>query len=138
VVASGNLVFESRLKSAASVRQKLEEAVQQRFSVKNPIFVLTATEFREVLAADPISSAGKEGNKLMVMFLPKAATGEAQKAFLEKHRGPEIVEFGERAVYIYYSEGQGRSKLDLSKTVEPGTVRNRNTLKKLEALLPEA
>ncbi len=135
VLASGNLVFECALKSPGAVAKKLQEGVEKSFSVKNPIFVLSAREFAEVLKADPIEPQGKDGNKLMVMFLPKAATAAARKRFLDRHKGPELVEFGERAVYIYYSQGQGRSKLDLSRTVEPGTTRNRNTLKKIEDLL---
>lgn len=135
VVASGNLVFESALKSAPTVRKKLEEGVKAAFSVSNPIFVLSAQEFQDVLEADPFDPVGKDGNKLMVMFVPKAATAAAQKAFAAAHQGPELVEFGSRAVYIYYSEGAGRSKLDLSKIVEPGTTRNRNTLAKIQRLI---
>lgn len=135
VGASGNLVFETQGKDGAEVRQKLEQMVSSSFSVNTPIFVLTAEEFREILGADPIEPQGKDGDKLMVMFLPKAATTEARKAFYEAHQGPELVEFGGKAVYLYYPEGAGRSKLDLSKTVEPGTTRNRNTLGKILDLL---
>lgn len=139
VLASGNLIFDSELKSTARLAKRLEEAVLEKFGVKNPIFVLTATEFRQVLAADPIDPQGRDGNKLMVLFLPQSSTAKAQKDFLDKHTGPELVEFGERAVYLYYSEGLGRSKLNLANTVPaPGTMRNRNTLKKLEELLAGA
>lgn len=139
VLASGNLIFESKSKSTATLAQKLEEGVKQEFGVSCRIFVLTAAEFSSVLQAArkslPFRSSLDDGNKQVVIFLSRSAAPKAQQEFLEKHQGPELVEFGEHAVYIYYVQGQGRSKLDLSKTVELGTVRNRNTLGKIEELL---
>jgi uncharacterized protein (DUF1697 family) len=137
VLASGNLVFEATKTSAAKLRAALQEGVEERFGVSAEIIVLSAAEFRKVLADDPLQEKGRKIDWLTVMFVSEPPSKASQKAFLEAHTGPEEVAFGEHAVYIYYSEGIGRSRLDLGKMKPPlkGTVRNRNTLGKLLALL---
>lgn len=136
LLASGNLLFDSPSSDPAGLSQQLEEAVAGRFGLKKRIFVLSPEEFRAILQADPIDPAGKDGAKWAVMFLDEAPSAADVKAFQERHTGPEEVHFQERAVYLYYPNGQGRSKLDLGRCVgSETTVRNQNTLQKILALL---
>lgn len=127
-IQSGNVVFESALKEEA-VRQALEKALAAKMGKPVDVTVRTAAEMRAVLEANPF--AEKEPNKTVVVFL----TGKAPAEALRGVTGPagEQVRAGKREVYVYYPEGQGRSKLKLSLN-EAGTARNMNTVAKLVAL----
>lgn len=136
VGASGNLVFKTSSQEPTALSGRLEEALVERFALRRKSFVYTAQEFRTILQADPIDPQGKDGSQLTVMFLDQAPTPEQVATFRQSHSGPEQVEFGERAAYIFFAEGMGRSKLDLTSYVGAATtVRNRNTLARLSALL---
>lgn len=127
-IQSGNVVFESDLKEEA-VRQALEKALAAKMRKPVDVMVRTAPELNAVLAANPF--AEKEPNKTVVVFL----TGKAPAEALSGVTGPagEQVRPGKREVYVYYPEGQGRSKLKLS-LKEPGTARNINTVARLVAM----
>lgn len=127
-IQSGNAIFESKLKEEA-VRRALEKALAAKMSKPIAVMVRTPGEMREVLAANPFPD--KEGSKVAVVFF--AAKVAAEKA--DGLTGPagEEVRAGKRELYIYYPEGQGRSKLKLP-LKEAGTVRNMNTVAKLVEL----
>jgi uncharacterized protein (DUF1697 family) len=127
-IQSGNVVFESDLKEEG-VRQALEKALAAKMGKPVDVMVRRAAEMRAVLEANPFPDT--EPNKKMVVFL----TGKAPVEALRGVTGPagEQVRAGKREVYVYYPEGQGRSKLKLPLKVA-GTARNINTVAKLVAM----
>lgn len=127
-IQSGNAVFESKLKEEA-IRRTLEKALAGKMTRPIAVMVRTPAEMRAVIEANPFPD--KEGSKVAVVFF--AGNAPAQK--VEGLRGPagEQVVRGKREIYIYYPEGQGRSKLRLP-WKEPGTIRNMNTVRKLAEL----
>lgn len=127
-IQSGNAIFESKLKEDA-VRRTLEKALAAKMSRPIAVMVRTPAEMRAVLDANPFPD--KEGSKVAVVFF--AAKAPAEK--VEGLTGPagEQVRAGTREIYIYYPEGQGRSKLKLPFR-ESGTIRNINTVAKLVEL----
>lgn len=127
-IQSGNAIFESKLKEEA-VRRTLEKALAAKMSKPIAVMVRTPAEMRAVLEANPFP--GKEGSKVAVVFF----AGKAPSEKIEGLTGPagEQVRAGTREIYIYYPEGQGRSKLRLP-WKEPGTIRNINTVGKLVEL----
>ncbi len=135
VLASGNLVFESTEKSSTRLSEELQEGIRRTFGLSCAIVVLSVDDFRAILESDPIPAPGKKSDWLTVMFFSQMPSPALLRKVLDGHEGPEIVEFGEKAAYIYYTDGIGRSKLNLGKAVhQAGTVRNRNTLKKVAEL----
>ena len=86
-----------------------------------------------VLKANPFP--GKEGAKVAVAFL----SGAMPRRALDDVVAPdgEDVRSGKRAVYIYYPNGMGRSKLKLPKALGVVTVRNINTVGKLVEMMAE-
>ena len=127
-IQSGNVVFESSLKEAG-VRAALEKALAAKMGKPVDAMVRTAAEMRAVLEANPFPE--KEPNKTAVFFL----NGKPPADGLRGLTGPagEQVQAGKREIYVYYPEGQGRSKLRLP-LKEPATARNINTVAKLVAL----
>jgi uncharacterized protein (DUF1697 family) len=119
-IASGNVVFESKL-SEAKVKRELEVRLR-------PIGVVvrTSDEMAAVLAANPFPRA--EPNRTVVFFLdepPKAnALGDISGVNGEELR------LGKREIFVHYPNGQGQSKLKIP-AAKTGTGRNMNTVAKL-------
>ena len=127
-IQSGNAIFESSLKEEG-VRQALEKALAAKMGKPVDVIVRTAAEMRAVLEANPFPE--KEPNKTAVLFLNGKPPADALRGLA----GPagEQVQAGKREIYVYYPEGQGRSKLRLP-LKESATARNINTVAKLVAL----
>jgi uncharacterized protein (DUF1697 family) len=124
-IASGNVVFESKLAEAA-VKAKLERCMATYAGKPVDVLVRTGPEMAAVLAANPFKSHAP--NQTVAIFLderpPKGAlktiTGQAE----------EEVALGTREIYVHYGAGMGRSKLKIP-AAKKGTARNMNTVAKL-------
>ena len=129
-IQSGNAVFDSSLMETA-VRDTLVRALTKTMGKPADLVVRTAAEMRAVLKANPFP--GKEGAKVAVAFLASATPGRALDDVVAP--GGEDVRPGKRAIYIYYPNGMGRSKLKLPKALGVVTVRNINTVGKLVEMM---
>lgn len=136
LLQSGNAVFSSSSKpSAEALRQELAK----RFGFEADVFLRTAAELDQVIAANPFRDEAKSNpSHLLVVFLEKAPDKGAVEAVQKAVVGSEVIKFGERELYITYPDGIGTSKLDRtpgwSKVAGAGTARNWNTVLKLSAL----
>jgi uncharacterized protein (DUF1697 family) len=135
-IQSGNVVFRSTERTAARVARRIEEGIAARFGFRPAVMVRTASDLRQVIAANPFpAQAAAEPNKLIVLFLASAPDSEACRAALGLKRQAERMRIEGRELYIYYPDGQGRSKLPLA-SVEKAlktsmTGRNWSTVNKL-------
>jgi uncharacterized protein (DUF1697 family) len=139
---SGNLVFESKARSPAQLEALLEGEAQQRLGLRTDFHVRSAEDWRAIIVKNPFPAEAKRDPARLIMFCLKTAPGA--KAFNELQsaiRGPERVVGVGRHAYIYYPDGQGRSKLTVAmidKAIGAGTGRNWNTVLKLAALTASA
>ena len=141
-IQSGNAVFTSREPDLDKLARKIEGAIERECGFRPAVFLRTAAEMRSVLARNPFAGrAGIEPGKLLVMFHSEEV--EAAKLRIVKQAGEEI-HFDGREAFIYYPDGQGKSRLSFAaaeRGAKPpsGTGRNWNTVTKLldmaEALL---
>lgn len=127
-IQSGNVIFESSLKED-DVRHALEKALAAKMGKQVSVMVRTSAEMRAVLEANPFPDRGP--NKVAVLFLAGKPPGEKLRGLTG--RAGEQVRVGKREIYVYYPDGQGRSKLKLP-LKESATVRNMNTVAKLVEL----
>jgi uncharacterized protein (DUF1697 family) len=129
LLQSGNLVFRSG-KSPA----QLEKLLEKELGVA--VFVRTAAEWKAVVAANPFPDEAKSDPGRLVVLCLKDARDAADLA--PAIAGPEVARGKGRAIYLYYPDGQGRSKLTNAvierKLGTSGTARNWNTTLKLAAL----
>ncbi|HJT17884.1 MAG TPA: DUF1697 domain-containing protein [Thermoanaerobaculia bacterium] len=122
ILASGNLIFEG----------KTTEAVLES-KLHTDVFLRSAREMEAIVAANPFPTEAKDDpGRLVVLFLKKDADGATlQKAI----KGREIARGKGEQIYVYYPDGQGRSKLTnslIEKTLATrATARNWNTVLKL-------
>ncbi|QGZ59641.1 DUF1697 domain-containing protein [Paraburkholderia acidiphila] len=124
-IASGNVVFESRL-AEASVKQKLEERLEAYAGKPVGVTVRTAAEMAAVLQGNPFPAAAPD--RTVAIFLDAPPPADA----LDTVSGQNAEEclLGEREIYVFYKDGIGRSKLKIA-AAKAGTSRNMNTVAKL-------
>jgi uncharacterized protein (DUF1697 family) len=139
LLQSGNAVFRGPAKSPAKLEGELEAAMTKHFKISCDYHLRTGAEMQAVIDRNPLKAeAARNPSYFTVSFyrapLDKAAVRAAQAAI----EGPEILRADGRHLYMYWPDGQGRSKagLVLGRALKAqGTARNWNTVLKLAALV---
>lgn len=121
-IASGNVVFQSRL-SEASVKAKLERSLEAYAGKPVGVLVRTGAELAAVLAANPFKSAAP--NRTVAIFLDTPPPADALAA--ATGRRAEEIALGTREIYVHYGDGMADSKLKIP-AAKTGTARNMNTI----------
>lgn len=139
LLQSGNVVFHSTEDNGLQRAAQLEAGIQQEFGFEVKIILRTRQQWHDVTHNPPFSAQQlADPAKALVMFLRSAPQPEAVAALVAGHSGSEIIYSRGEALYLYYPEGMGRSKLDHAlierrlKIVATG--RNWNTVVKLRDL----
>lgn len=141
VLQSGNAVvgLPARAGTPARMESSIHAALLDRAGVDSDVFVRTAAEWQALVAANPLSHWAADAPSRFVAVVMRDTPTQAGLARLrEAITGPEVVEPGDRVLYAWYPDGQGRSKLT-GAVIERclgtrGTARNWNTVLKLRAL----
>jgi len=141
-IQSGNVVFRAGPELAGDIPSLISASIMDRFGYQIPVIIRTASEFADIVQANPFAKVGAEANKLHVMFLadlPDPAHVEA----LDPNRSPgdKFAVLG-REVFLHCPNGVARSKLtnayfdsSLSTT---STSRNWRTVGKLLEMINAA
>ncbi|WP_144148355.1 DUF1697 domain-containing protein [Paraburkholderia sp. BCC1884] len=124
-IASGNVVFESKLKEA-SVKSKLEHCLADYAGKPVGVLVRTGAELVAVLESNPFSSAAS--NRCVAIFLDAAPPADTLKQ--ASGQQDEEIAIGTREIYVHYSKGIAHSKLKIP-AAKNGTARNMNTVARL-------
>jgi uncharacterized protein (DUF1697 family) len=124
-IASGNVVFESKL-SEASVKAKLERCLEDYAGKPVGILIRTGAELAAVLANNPFSSAAP--NRTVAIFLDAPPPADVLDSLSGQQT--EEIALGTREIYVHYKDGIARSKLKIP-AAGTGTARNMNTVAKL-------
>ena len=124
-IASGNVVFESKL-SEASVKAKLERSLETYAGKPVGTLIRTGAELAAVLADSPFRSAAPD--RTVAIFLDAPPPADVLDSM--SGRQTEEIALGTREIYVHYRDGIGRSKLKIP-AAGTGTARNMNTVAKL-------
>jgi len=139
LLQSGNVVFRRDARAAGPLELQLEEAIAKRFKVETDVFVRTASEWHDLIVANPFPREATDDPSHLLAVVLKDAVPPARVTALQKSiTGREVVRAKGRCAYIVYPDGIGRSRLT-SALIEKGlatrgTARNWNTVLKLRAL----
>jgi uncharacterized protein (DUF1697 family) len=135
LLQSGNLIFTSKVRTGAELERYLESEAADRLSLEVDFFVRTPEEWKAVIRQNPFrKEAERDPGHLIVLFLKSAPDPEDLAALQADVKGKEIVKGKGKQAYIYFPDGQGRSKLTsaiIEKRLGRGTGRNWNTVMKL-------
>lgn len=141
-IQSGNLLFKSDESSDEVLAAKLEHRLLEQHGVPTVAIFRTLEALRAAVEENPFKDEAKEApSKLLVSFLrtkPDAAELPDLQSFAP---GGERIALRGRELFIYFPEGAGQSKLNISRIEKvlgtPSTARNWNTVQKLIALAAE-
>jgi uncharacterized protein (DUF1697 family) len=138
-IQSGNIVFSTDAPGQA-VAAELEESIERRFAMKVPTIVRTATEWRNILAANPFPDVARETPNWLLLMVGKTAPPQGIETAMEATgEAGEKVRQAAGILWIHYPAGIGRSKLVWPKAFagEPlvATTRNYRTAVKLMDML---
>jgi uncharacterized protein (DUF1697 family) len=140
LLQSGNVVFKTSARSAASLERKLESEVKKRCGVETRVFVRNGSEWRAAVEANPFADEARhDPGHLLLMCLRDAPDAKSVNALRAAIVGRELVHADGRHAYLVYPDGVGRSRMT-SNLIEKhlgtsGTARNWNTVLKLAALV---
>lgn len=127
-IASGNVVFTSRLKET-TVKRAIEARLAEYAGKPVAVMVRTAAEIAAVLQANPF--ADEAPNRTVAIFLDgKPQTDAIERATNVRN---ERLALGVREIYVAYGDGMADSKLKIP-AATVGTARNMNTVAKLAAM----
>jgi uncharacterized protein (DUF1697 family) len=133
-VQSGNVVFASDETNVATLAKCLEDAIEKKFGFRAAVILRTLAEMRAVVKKNPFAKREFDPAKLAVLFLSAELSAETRKQLESLKLGPEEVKAFAREIYVYFPDGQGRSKLPpaIDRVIKKtGTGRNWNSVIKL-------
>jgi uncharacterized protein (DUF1697 family) len=135
-IQSGNVIFGTQEKDLAKLATRIQDAIERKIGFRPAVVLRTARELREVIARNPFSKRpGIEPGRLLVNFLATDPGKEAREKALAIKIGPEELHLVGREAYIYFPDGQGRSKLPWAAIERAlgtsGTGRNWNSVTKM-------
>ena len=134
-INSGNVIFRSKEQNLSRLAKRIEEAIERKFGFHSEVILRTDLELRQIIRQNPFAKRRDiEPGKLLVMFLATNLPAEIQEKVEKIESHPEEIRIGARELYIYFPDGQGRSKLTpvLGRILKnTGTGRNWNTVTKL-------
>jgi uncharacterized protein (DUF1697 family) len=135
-VQSGNVVFHTSEREIAKVARRIEDAMERDFGFRTDVIVRTAGEMRDVVAHSPFAKRrGLDAKRLLVFFFDNEPGAEAREKIRSIKVNGEELHLDGRELYIYFPDGQGRSKVSTAAIERmlktPGTGRNWNSVTKL-------
>ncbi|SRR5258708_6501007 len=135
-VQSGNVVFTTAERDLTKLAKGIEDAIERKSGFRPDVILRTAAEMQGVVARNPFAKRKDvEPNKLLVMFLSRDPGPEARAQVLKIKTEPEEFRIDGRELYIYFPNGQGRTKMSwavVNKALGvPGTGRNWNSVMNL-------
>lgn len=135
-VQSGNVVFSSGEKDVAKLAKRLQDAIEKAHGFRPGVMLRTLADLQEVVARNPFAKrSGIEPGKLIVNFLADDPGKDNREKALAIKVGPEEMHLIGREAYIYFPNGQGRSKFPWPAIERAlgtfGTARNWNSVTKM-------
>ncbi len=138
-IQSGNVIFSTEENDLLKLAKRIQDAIEKKVGFRPDVILRTATELRTAIKRNPFAKlSGLEPGKLLVTFLAANPGKEARAQALATGTAPEELHIIGREVYIYFPNGQGRSKLPWPKIERAlgtsGTGRNWNSVTKMLAM----
>ena len=139
-IQSGNVVFASDNMNVTQIQKDIEDGFAQKFGFPVKVMVRTADEFYVIIEKNPFQKQPmKESKWVVAIFLASDPISTALEDIKKTYTGPEEIHIIGKEAFIYYPEGQGRSKLTntfLEKKLKTvGTARNWNTVLRLQKMM---
>jgi uncharacterized protein (DUF1697 family) len=142
LLQSGNAVFQTDMSDLAKIQDRIETGIQEHFGFQVDVILRTPEDIQAILSDHPFSDEQiSDPGKISFVYLASEPS-EASIDDLKFHNmGDEIIHGKGRELYIFYTDGKGKSKLDNSRIERAleikATARNWNTTQKIMKLVEE-
>jgi uncharacterized protein (DUF1697 family) len=135
-VQSGNVIFSSGERDLEKLARRIQDGIEKSHGFRPGVMLRTMAELQDVVARNPFAKrSGIEPGKLLVNFLTADPAKDAREKALAIKVGPEEMHLIGREAYIYFPNGQGRSKFPWAAIERmlgtSGTGRNWNSVTKM-------
>jgi uncharacterized protein (DUF1697 family) len=141
-VQSGNLVVGAGATKAAKVETAIGDALRRELKVDVDVMARNRKELAAVIKANPFDDIADDPKRLHVSLLAAQPSAAARKACDPEEFVPERFAFGNRCLYLWYPDGQGRSKMATAPWAKrlgvAGTARNWRTITTMLDMLDAA
>ena len=138
---SGNVIYETSVKSRGKLTSILEKNYQKAFGFHIDVITCKLLELQKIVKECPFPINKNVESKLINIIQLSDIPDSELASVLIKHGGPEEKHIVGNVLYVYYKEGSGRSKFNLNyieRTLNvKGTARNWNTITRLIELAQE-
>lgn len=139
LIATGNALFDSDGATISQLETQLETAFAQRFGRHIDTIVATIQQWRDLAAANPFREEA-DGTRIAVRVMRKPLA-EATLATLAPYATQgERMKLVNGHLWLHFPQDPARSRLGAQLTIKrlgPGTVRNWNTVRRLDAMIAE-
>ncbi|KPV42556.1 DUF1697 domain-containing protein [Alicyclobacillus ferrooxydans] len=141
-IQSGNVLFESE-DNAESLRQRLEQEIEKRFSISLTVILRTAHELEGIVTNCPVSetmrqeaAASSEAETFYVSFLLESPSSETIERLMSSISKFDEYWIHDKDVYLLLRGGVRNSRLanQFARLRVPSTMRNWGTVNKLNDL----
>jgi uncharacterized protein (DUF1697 family) len=133
-IQSGNVVFESAVKTASSLAQRIARRIEERHEFRTQVLILKHQDLLAAVELNPFPNATLDPKTLHFLFLARPAADPNLKALAEAKSPTEDYRLTPRVFYLHAPDGIGHSKLAASAEKHLGVVatgRNFRTVNKL-------
>jgi len=143
VVASGNVLFEHEERPTPGLTEKLQWVIRDRFHFESMAAVRSREELAAAISDNPFAGNGGD-QQVHTHFLERQVDEGAFEALKSNYagRGEERIALGDRALYIDYVDGVGRSNLTAGFIEKHlgcrGTARNMRSLARILEKMDQA
>lgn len=142
LLQSGNAVFETDLTDLTEIKHKIENGIQDKYGFDVTVIIRTPEALQAVVDNHPFSDEQvSDPAKMAFVFLSEAPSKDAVDALRDNNPGEEIITYHNCELYIFYTNGMGRSKLDANRIERAlkvkSTTRNWNTTQKILNLIAD-
>ena len=136
---SGNVIFDSSEADLAKLIGAIKQEYRAKLDINTHVILRDLTEMASVIAKLPfLLNEKREAKFLHGVFLSEIPEPGAVKTLLQ-YEGLEEVQIIGDVLYVYYTEGSGRSKFNLALIEKhlkvSGTARNWNSVRKILELM---
>ena len=136
-IQSGNVIFETQMKSRQAIATLIVRTIKEDFGFEVPVVVTTGKEIEEILEHMPFD--GDTNPKgLYFALLHETPKDERVTSFLQLRFENEDFHYTHKCVYLNCKAGAGKAKLNNNlienKLKVVATTRNLNTMRKMLTL----
>lgn len=139
LIATGNALFDCDDATIAQLEQRLETAFALRFGRHIDTIVTTASQWRDLAAANPFPDES-DGTRIAVRVMRKPLDETALATLAPYATQGERMTLLNGHLWLHFPQDPARSRLGAQLTIKrlgPGTVRNWNTVRRLDQMIAE-